>query len=80
MAGASPTAKLRLQLLAAHLVGSAAADAGAEAGLGVRHCRAADNAAVPDAGKICSAEEAAALIPDGVWLTVSCRGQALPAD
>lgn len=79
MAGASPTAKLRLQLLAAHLAG-AAADAGAEAGLGVRHCRAADNAAVPDAGKICSAEEAAALIPDGVWLTVSCRGQALPAD
>lgn len=31
--------------------------------------RAADNAAVPDTSKVCSAEEAVALIPDGVWLT-----------
>lgn len=33
------------------------------------HRRAADNAAVPDTSKVCSAEEAVALIPDGVWLT-----------
>lgn len=33
--------------------------------------RAADNAAVPDTSKVCSAEEAVALIPDGVWLTPS---------
>lgn len=31
--------------------------------------RAADNAAVPDTSKVCSAEEAVALIPGGVWLT-----------
>lgn len=74
MASASPTAQLRLQLLAAHLAGSAAAGAGAQPGLGRCHCRAADNSAVPDASKICSAEEAVALIPDGAWLTVGYTG------
>lgn len=69
MSSTAPTAQLRLQVLAAHL--AAAAEAGASTGLGARHCRAADNAAVPEASKICSAEEAVALIPDGVWLTIA---------
>lgn len=72
MSSTAPTAQLRLQVLAAHL--AAAAEAGASTGLGARHCRAADNAAVPEASKICSAEEAVALIPDGVWLTVGSGG------
>jgi hypothetical protein len=37
--------------------------------LALSPCKAADNTAVPEASKVVSAEEAVALIPDGVWLT-----------
>lgn len=68
-----PRPALRIRQLAAHLGGGSggacssacAAAAAAPSPLAALHCRAADNAAVPEASKVCSAEEAVALIPDG---------------
>ena len=62
---ADPRPTLRLRTLQHHLT----AGGGGGAPLASAPCRAADNAAVPDASKLCTAEEAVARIPPGVWLT-----------
>ncbi|EFN53785.1 hypothetical protein CHLNCDRAFT_36346 [Chlorella variabilis] len=66
-----PRAAYRLQQLRRHLVCRPATAAASELGgpLAAAWCKAADNTSVQDASKVVSAEEAAALIPDGVWLT-----------
>lgn len=66
---ADPRPAQRLALLRRHLDGTCIEAPPAAAAFAAAPCRAADNAAVPDASKVCSAEEAVALIPDGVWLT-----------
>ena len=65
-----PRTAYRLQQLRHQLGGGAAACPP----LAAAPARAADNAQVPIVTKVCSAEEAAELIPDGVWLTVRIEG------
>jgi hypothetical protein len=73
-----PRAPFRLHQLRQHLDGGSVVGPGVSSQLSTTQCKAADNTAVPDASKLCTAEEAAALIPDGVFLTVSCELPAIP--
>jgi hypothetical protein len=65
-----PRVAYRLRQLGLHLAGggtAATAAAAADGPLELRPCKAVEPS---PASKICSPEEALALIPDGCWLTV----------